>query len=1580
MRHRSVSPLRPAHSPAVAGFRPAGAALAIAGAFLGLAQAQTGGLQAIHGAASMVTQGNKTVITTQNGAGTSHSALNWQSFGVAPGTTTQFNQPNAASTSINRVLGNNPSAIFGTLSSNGRLVLVNPAGIAVGAGAVVDTAGFTASTLRMTDADALAGRMRFGDGGLAGNLSVGGQILARGGDVVLMAPSIETGPGALIQSPNGATVLAAGQKVDVTGRGLEGIHMQVQAPQDSAVNLGAITGDAVGIFAGTLKHSGLISATAASAEGGRVVLRGAQDADIGGSMTAVKGNLGGQIHATAAKVKLRSGAVIDASGAAGGGEVLVGGGWQGKDARIVNADHTVAETGATIRADATDSGNGGTVVLWADDTTRTGAALSARGGANGGNGGNVETSGKQRLVFRSKVDVSAPKGRAGSVLLDPRDIIVANGAGGADDGFLNNNAVNTVDGTDAGAGVDVTISEQALEGLTGNVTLQATRDVIFQNLTDNLLDLTGVTAGSTFTVTAGERIMGNADVNDRIQTNGGAVTFSTTNGQINIGGILSKGGAVSLTAGGAGGSMVVREVTTTPTGGSGGGITLNSGNFMTLGGAKIDARGPGGWGDVALTSAGPIGQQAGTTLSANHLRMTAVGGINDGAAGAMTIDLTGSVNAGNSGSGNIKLKHTGTNNVTVDDLSLVGYGIRNTVVGGSVSMESTQSLITVLSKIQANAADIELAANKMAINAQLDSGGATVGSVTLKPSTGSLSTAIHLGSAGDATANTLELSQTELQQASTGILKIGATGYTGGIQLTSNISLPTPGQVTLINNGNIGHATTESITTAKLNVDSQGGNVDLDGANSVGTLAGRAGTGGTFSFKNTGALSIGTVDIINGIASTNGNITVETTGALTVAQDVNASATGTVTLKGAGITLGSGMTVSGNNLALDGLTGALALGEGTLSGPGAVQIANGSSAVLGNITTAATLAVNTISGNISQQAGTSISAGVLTAASTGGSIFIDNAGNAFTTLSTLSSPSGGIRINDSASGLAVASGISAGTGAVSIATSGGSLTTSVGGAISGTGIALKAAGGTSDVSLAASLNAGTGGVTLEAGRDVLFASAGSMGVSGGSATSVTAGSGFIKQQAGLTTLNTSITGSAELQVQSGTLIAGANIAVPKLAVQTGGTLDGAGNVTTATSLAWSGGTITGAGQLILPAGAASTITGVGTLDRLIDNGGTITVSGAGSINSTAAGSLVNTVNGVLDIQNDGTFGGVGGMISNNGVLKKSAGAGTSNLGNMALTNGSTGTVRVQSGTLLLGAGKFPASSGTIELFTGATLGNSNTTLANNGIITGTGTIDVGTGTLNNHGSIKPAGIGTVGTLNITGNLGQEASGVLYADLTNTSTYDVVMVTGNVTLVAGSSLNIATVSPAFVTGAEFDILRASPGLVSGALPTAAGYNTLIATVPGSALRLVATAPVPAPAPAPAPSPTPPPPAPVPPPPPAPAPAPTPAPAPSPAPAPAPAPVAAPAPAPSTTPPPPPPAPAPVADAPAAQRLLEILPSLSAGEARDIVNNTSSVLSTFVTKLVDEETRQAEEKKKQNKDADGIALTGEQCTKS
>jgi filamentous hemagglutinin family protein len=211
-------PPRPTASPVAAGFRPATAALAIATVFAAVPDqvaAQAVGAQVIHGGASLAQQGSSLVITTQNGAGSNHSSINWQSFSVPAGSTTQFNQPGAASTSINRVLGSNPSTIFGTLSSNGRLVLVNPSGIAVGSGAVVDTAGFTASTLRMSDADALAGRLLFGGDGVPGAaLNVDGRILARSGDVVLIAPNVQVGADALVQAPDGATLLAAGQQVN----------------------------------------------------------------------------------------------------------------------------------------------------------------------------------------------------------------------------------------------------------------------------------------------------------------------------------------------------------------------------------------------------------------------------------------------------------------------------------------------------------------------------------------------------------------------------------------------------------------------------------------------------------------------------------------------------------------------------------------------------------------------------------------------------------------------------------------------------------------------------------------------------------------------------------------------------------------------------------------------------------------------------------------------------------------------------------------------------------------------------------------------------------------------------------------------------------------------------------------------------------------------------------------------------------------------------------------------------------------------------------------------------------------------
>jgi filamentous hemagglutinin family protein len=88
--------------------------------------------------------------------------INWQTFSIAGGETTKFIVPNSTSATLNRVTGGNPSAIYGTLQSNGQVFLINPSGILVGAGGRIDTAGFLGSTLDVSnDAFLKGGDMHF---------------------------------------------------------------------------------------------------------------------------------------------------------------------------------------------------------------------------------------------------------------------------------------------------------------------------------------------------------------------------------------------------------------------------------------------------------------------------------------------------------------------------------------------------------------------------------------------------------------------------------------------------------------------------------------------------------------------------------------------------------------------------------------------------------------------------------------------------------------------------------------------------------------------------------------------------------------------------------------------------------------------------------------------------------------------------------------------------------------------------------------------------------------------------------------------------------------------------------------------------------------------------------------------------------------------------------------------------------------------------------------------------------------------------------------------------------------------------
>jgi filamentous hemagglutinin family protein len=216
------------------------------------AQANPGGASVISGHAGFAASGNTLTITNTPGA-----ILHWQDFSIGANEITRFAQQSAFSTVLNRVTGANPSSILGSLQSNGRVFLINPHGIVFGQGAMIDTAGFIASTLDISDRDFLEGRLRF-EGGGNGALKNGGTIRAEG-DIYLVGPQVEnTG---LIRSDSGSVLLAAGQSVTITGPDAQGLQFALQAPEDAALNLGAIEAkNAAAMFAGTLRHSGDIRA------------------------------------------------------------------------------------------------------------------------------------------------------------------------------------------------------------------------------------------------------------------------------------------------------------------------------------------------------------------------------------------------------------------------------------------------------------------------------------------------------------------------------------------------------------------------------------------------------------------------------------------------------------------------------------------------------------------------------------------------------------------------------------------------------------------------------------------------------------------------------------------------------------------------------------------------------------------------------------------------------------------------------------------------------------------------------------------------------------------------------------------------------------------------------------------------------------------------------------------------------------------------------------------------------------------------------------------------------------------------
>lgn len=381
----------------------------------------------IGGAATFSQVGNVLTVTNSNKA-----IIDWVKFNIAAGETTRFLQPSASSSVLNRVLTNNPSSIYGNLSSNGQVWLVNTAGILVGPGGVIDTAGFVASTLNVRAEDFLAGRLNFQATPGAGNVVNQGAITSpTGGSVYLVGTNVSNE--GIITTPQGETILAAGQTVSLIDTATPGVKVEITGAANNATNLGSIVAAAgrIGIAGAIVKNSGTLDASSVVSEGGRIFLRASQDTYVDGNGRIVAtGTKGGQVEVLGNRVAVMDNASIDASGSSGGGTILVGGDFQGKNPDVQNAAITWFGPDATLKANANNNGDGGKVIVWADNTTRAYGNIEARGGVNGGNGGFVEVSGKRYLDFDARVDTTASKGQTGTLLLDPTDITIVATTGG----------------------------------------------------------------------------------------------------------------------------------------------------------------------------------------------------------------------------------------------------------------------------------------------------------------------------------------------------------------------------------------------------------------------------------------------------------------------------------------------------------------------------------------------------------------------------------------------------------------------------------------------------------------------------------------------------------------------------------------------------------------------------------------------------------------------------------------------------------------------------------------------------------------------------------------------------------------------------------------------------------------------------------------------------------------------------------------------------------------------------------------------------------------------------------------------
>ena len=506
--------------------------------------APTGG-EVVSGEGHIEQQGKRTDVIQRSG----HMVVDWQEFNIGQQEHVHFEQPDTGAAVLNRVYQGGESQILGRMTGRGQVWLLNPNGVLFGRGARVEVGSLVAAGLWMDAGDFMAGRYvldaRHGAGrvhnagileassvGLAGSsVENTGQVLAYSGHVELAAGTEVAvdfaGDGLLrfaVREGSGGEVLntgeLSGKAVALSARAASQVFSGVLNTGQQAAGLSRdaqgrvrltvtseIQAENVTAEGETIAVAGIVDVSGDQGEGGQVQLSGMESVVLSGSINASSSvAAGGRVAVVAEQIEVLASTRVDVSGARGGGQIEIGGGYRGARVLGRTAESLTVASGAEFRADATAHGDGGQAVFWSEGTTRFGGYASARGGEHSGDGGQVEVSGREHLWWGGRADLRAPHGRTGELLLDPGTVRICDDtdttgcvASGMD--VFTDAALVTMLGT-----ADVTIATSAASSGTEDINVDSAVEVDWGSTSTNTLTLDAgndINLAGTFTAAAG---------------------------------------------------------------------------------------------------------------------------------------------------------------------------------------------------------------------------------------------------------------------------------------------------------------------------------------------------------------------------------------------------------------------------------------------------------------------------------------------------------------------------------------------------------------------------------------------------------------------------------------------------------------------------------------------------------------------------------------------------------------------------------------------------------------------------------------------------------------------------------------------------------------------------------------------------------------------------------------------------------------------------------------------------------------------------------------------------------------------